>query len=61
MKNQNYYAKRQAELREEAIDWQREVSERATSYGELAEAYSYFETMGRRYGLLSEFRAEGIL
>ena len=30
------------------------------SYGELAEAGEYFEKLGRRYGLLQEFRENAI-
>jgi hypothetical protein len=47
--------------REEAIDWQMAASEQSLSYGELADAMAHFEKTGRRYGLLQEFRENGII
>lgn len=55
---QNYYQKRKAEVREEAIEYS--YSEEELSYGELAEKNDYFEHLGRRYGLLREFRENAI-
>lgn len=55
-----YYQKRKEELREEAIEWQASLSAWCPSYGELAYCYEYFEKLGRRYGLLREFRENGI-
>lgn len=55
---QNYYQKRKAEVREEAIEYS--YSEEELSYGELAEKNDYFERLGRRYGLLREFRENAI-
>lgn len=57
----NIYRLKQAELREEAIDWQQSFNDYKYSYGELAEWFEYFETEGRKWGLLREFRIEGIL
>ena len=54
------YAERKANVREEAIDWQTMASEGDMSYGELAEAGDYFYRLGKRYGLLREFRENGI-
>ena len=54
------YQQLKSEAREQAIDWQDEASEQNLSYGELAEAGEYFEKLGRRYGLLQEFRENGI-
>lgn len=54
------YAERKAEIRDEAIQWQAEYADHNYSYGELAYWADYFETMGRRYGLLEEFRENGI-
>ena len=42
--------------REAAIDWQDSLQDNWPSYGELAEAQGHFEKLGRRYGLLQEFR-----
>ena len=55
---QNYYQKRTTEVREEAIEYS--YSEEELSYGELAEKNDYFERLGRRYGLLREFKENAI-
>ena len=57
----NKYQIGKEKARQEAIDWQLEVSQRNVSYVELGEATDYFEHLGRRYGLLREFRENGIL
>jgi len=58
----NYYRQRQIELREEAIDWQESFANGFTYYwSEMIEFYDYFYTMGKRYGLLKEFKNEGII
>lgn len=54
------YQQRKAEARDEAINWQAEFPDHNYSWGELAEWGAYFEEMGRRYGLLTEFRENGI-
>ena len=54
------YQQLKSEAREQAIDWQIETSEQNLSYGELAEAQEHFEKLGRRYGLLQEFRENAI-
>lgn len=54
------YAERKAEVRERAIQWQIDFADRVISWGELAEETAEFERLGRRYGLLTEFRENGI-
>lgn len=54
------YAERKAEARERAIEWQCEFADRVMSWGEVAEETAEFERLGRRYGLLTEFRENGI-
>jgi len=54
------YAERKESARQKAIDWQIEASEKELSYAELAEAGNRFEKLGKRYGLLQEFRENGI-
>ena len=54
------YQQKKEQVRNEAIDWQYEVAEMSLSYGELAEAQGHFERLGRRYGLLREFRENAI-
>lgn len=56
----NYYELRKADIRQEAIEWQADFENHNYSYGELAWFQSYFEKLGRRYGLLREFHAEAI-
>ena len=46
--------------RREAIDWQNDLCNHKYSYGELAEFGYYCEKLGKRYGLLKEFRENGI-
>ena len=46
--------------REKAIAWQLENSNKCLSYGELADYADYFRKLGKRYGLLKEFRENGI-
>lgn len=49
------------EARQKAIDWQNWAGEQSLSYSELAEWYEYFSKLGAKYGLLREFRENGIL
>ena len=57
----NYYNKKKEELRDEAIQWQFDFSERIMSYYDLMVEQSYFYEQGKRYGLIREFRENGIL
>ena len=59
MAKMTYQQKKEA-ARQQAIDWQDWSHEQNLSYGELAEAGEHFEKLGRRYGLLQEFRENGI-
>ena len=54
------YATKKAVARQEAIDWQNDLFRDNRSYEELAEAAEHFEKLGKRYGLLKEFRENGI-
>lgn len=54
------YTERKENAREEAIDWQTEASEGNMSYAQLLEAGDHFYKLGKRYGLLREFRENGI-
>lgn len=58
MKN---YQQKKAEAIEEAIEWQREAGERCLSYAELAEYGWYFLQKAKRYGLIKEFKKNGII
>lgn len=54
------YQGKKKKAREKAIEWQERLVEQSISYGELVIAQSVFEQLGRRYGLLTEFRENGI-
>ena len=55
------YQKKKELIRQRAIDWQREFAQKQLYASELADWGLYFEIMGRRYGLLREFRENGII
>ena len=55
------YQRRKEQVREEAKEWQFSFSETDYSWSEVAEAGQRFERLGRRYGLLREFRENGII
>lgn len=55
------YQEKKQSARMEAVNWQNNYALCDHSYAELAETEAYFEALGRRYGLLREFRENGIL
>lgn len=57
----NTYQKNKEKVRNFAIKWQSEFGDHNYSLGELASFENYFEKMGRRYGLIKEFKAECII
>ena len=61
MKNtKTTYETKKEMARQEAIDWQNDLLRDNRSYEEMREAAEHFEKLGRRYGLLKEFRENGI-
>lgn len=60
-KIKDYYALRKADVREEAVQWQGDFCNHNYSYGELAYFQGYFERLGKRYGLLREFKENAII
>ena len=54
------YQKKKNEARNKAIDWQLYESDYPYSYGGLLILQEYFFKLGKRYGLLKEFRENGI-
>lgn len=54
------YQKAKENARNKAIEWQLDFENHNYSYGELAVFQSYFERLGKKYGLLTEFRENGI-
>ena len=47
--------------RQKAIDWQTDYCNNDYSYGELAAFTEYFTKLAKRYGLITEFRENGII
>ena len=60
MYSDNYKEKKE-KARKEAIEWQNEFVEHNYSYSELAYYQNYFENKGKRYGLIREFKENGII
>lgn len=56
----NKYQKSKEQIRRAAIDWQNSFQSCVYSWDEVNEWQSKFEKLGKRYGLLTEFRENGI-
>ena len=54
------YRENKERVRNEAIEWQLSFADHDYSWGELLVFQTRFEKLGRRYGLLKEFRENGI-
>lgn len=57
----NKYQLGKARARDAAFMWQFRTAEEPTNWDELATATAFFERLGRRFGLLREFRENGII
>ena len=56
------YEENKERVRQEAIDYSNSFAEgREYYWSEIAEIGAYFEKQGKRYGLLEEFRENGII
>lgn len=55
------YARAKANARQKAIDWQMDYPNNNFSYGELAEFTEYFTRLAKHYGLVKEFKENGII
>lgn len=53
------YRQHQAEAIEKAQQWQMDDSPK--SWGEIAEEVTNFKRLAKRYGLIKEFKREGII
>ena len=58
--DRNYYSRLKEAARNAAIEWQLTFGDNPISWNELAEVIERFYTLGKRYGLLKEFRDNGI-
>ena len=54
------YANNKEAVRDLALKFERWANERDLSYGDFAEWGALFETLGRKFGLLTEFREKAI-
>lgn len=61
MQKKTLYQKEKDAARDEAIEWQLDFDNHTYSYGELIWFEAYFEKKARRYGLVQEFKANGII
>ena len=61
MKAKKTYAERKAEATAMAIEWQHNFADAQLSYGELAYYRDLFYKLGKAFGLLKEFRENGII
>ena len=57
----NNYQERKAEAEEIAKDWQNNFACYDWGYSELIEIYAFFEKVGKRYGLIKEFKENAII
>ena len=55
------YNQEKEKTRDEAIEWHHAVADTAISMGELARAGDYFLKKARRFGLVKEFKENGII
>ena len=55
------YQQGKERARERAIEWQHAFQNQAYGYKDLAEWADVFERLGKRYGLIREFKENGII
>ena len=55
------YKEQKQKARELAQTWQFNFANNNYSYGEISEFTNFFTKLGKRYGLLKEFRENGVL
>lgn len=55
------YAEGKAKARKEAVDWQYSFDGKCLSWSQVAAKAERFEYLARRYGLVREFRENGII
>lgn len=55
------YERGKENARAEAMRWQYEFANGAKDWGDVWDAWDYFEKLARRFGLVREFRENGII
>ena len=56
----NYYNRLKEAARQAAIEWQLTFGDNPMGWNELADVCQRFYKLGKRYGLIKEFRENGI-
>lgn len=57
----NKYQIAKERARDMAVEWQSNFCDQNYSYGELAYWQNHFERLAKRYGLVREFKENGII
>ena len=57
----NKYQRAKARVRDMAVEWQNGFCDQNYSYGELGYYGEYFSRLAKRYGLVREFKENGII
>lgn len=57
----NKYAKAKERARTMAIEWQNDCHNHNYSYEECVRMQNFFESLARKYGLVGEFKENGII
>ena len=57
----NKYQRAKARARDKAVEWQMGFCEANYSYGELVYWQNYFKRLATMYGLVGEFKENGII
>jgi hypothetical protein len=57
----NSYQRGKENARNEAKKWQIDVADKDLSWWDVAHFSDYFEKIGKRFGLIREFRENGII
>lgn len=60
-KKQSAYERGKEAARDAAVKWQKKCASLPMSYYQLSKSQNKLEKLGKRYGLLREFRENGIL
>lgn len=57
----NKYQQAKERARQNAVDWQLTFSDNVYYWSDLADFGAYFEKLGKHYGLIKEFKENGII
>lgn len=57
----NYYQKKKEELRQEAIEHQRQLINKNLSWWDICDYQEHLETKAKKFGLLKEFHENGVI